>query len=497
MKRRLLILITLFIPLFLSAQNEAPLVKDFVKKSRGVSSFVLNDDVNVMSINTDNTNTEMVAVKSNMQVLWRTKVAGYAVSAGNFKGKVFVVTASDHSAMRGTTNNFTCYLLDPASGSVSLQQKIYEGGKQMVEEPHFFWAKDGSLFKMVVRQSGITNKLHVGLPGPLALITMYKMAKDFSTTRSLAIIDFDEKLVPISIMAPEPHSGELADIRVNYDGDVFLAWAQKNSDIEIERYARNTEKPASKVNVSLDLRGYEYSRLVASLYMLPSSSEPQVLYGAIAHQNTNKDEQLSVFKADFKTGKCTIQTESLEKDAIKAINKGYRVINKKVDDPDLGWGNDCRIDLLEEHNGKLVICSVKQYVIWGNTSSSFISRAPLLSIYNLDLKLQAHQLIPSSFGIGTAYTMPVATYHFADDKLYLIANAKTGMVEISGMFGVLNLNNGQWERQEYLSKKHMSNPMFVNDATMWYKKGAVACYSDLSFGIGTVKTSCDLQQVNF
>lgn len=497
MKKKLLLVLALCIPFFVFAQSEIPIVEGFVKKSRGVSSFILNDDVNIMRVNTDNTNSEIVAVKSNMEVLWRTPLAGYAVSSGLFKGKVFVVTASDHSIVKGATNNFTCYLLEPASGKVTLQRHIYEGGKEMIEEPHFFSAKDGSLLKMVVRQSGITSKMHVGLPGPLALISVNKWAKDFANTRSIAIIDFNEDLTPISIMAPEPHAGDLADIRVNYDGDVFLAWAQKNSAIDIERYARNTEKPSEKVSVTLDLRGYEYGRLRETLILLPSSSDPLVIYGAVAHQNTSKDEQLSVFKVDFKANKCITQTESLEKDAIKAINKDYKGVNKKVDDPDLGWGDDCAVDLFQEHNGKLVISTVKQYTISNSSSPTLVSRAPLLSIYNLDLKLQAHQLIPSSYAVSATYAMPVANYKFVGDKLYLIANSKTGMVEIQGMFGIVNLNTGQWERQEYLSKKHLGNKEFVNEATMWYPKGAVVCYSDLTFSFGVVKTNCNLQKFTF
>ena len=67
MKKHLILCLLAVAPLFASAQNEQILIKDFIKDAgNGLSSFLLNDHVNVMVIYMQLKNMDLIVVDERM-----------------------------------------------------------------------------------------------------------------------------------------------------------------------------------------------------------------------------------------------------------------------------------------------------------------------------------------------------------------------------------------------------------------------------------------------
>jgi len=499
MKKTFLQLAFLLIPFVALAQADAPVLEDFVKKTNEMQSFILNNNVNIVRSNIDAKLTEIAAVNDKMQVLWRTKIPGYALTSGLFKGKIFVVAATEHSAMLQNNNLYDGFLLDPANGKILVQKLLYDGETDHLEIPKFFAAKDGSFLKLVVRQTDMVRRVHVGLPGPLALIAINSMDVNFKETKRVTVTDFDENFNPISKVTPTLNGGILFGISCNAKGSLFLSWAKGKGVIDVERFEPGKTERAAMISVPFDLRNNSEARHPEShIKVLASQVDPNLVYLAVTAENQEGDTELSIGKVNFAGNSQQVFSEKIDRTVIKNLEKTYVVVNKKVDKPDLGNRRNIDVQFMGEDSGNLVVCMTGNDSEINLTSmgSSYIKfKAPIVSVYDAYLKLKVRQLIPTEFDIPyTNNPSPSADYFLIGGRLYFVANRKSGLT-FTALYGVIDLATGKYIKQEYLPKNDLKKNAFADDAVMWFGSCFIVPYAASSgmFQFGTDKKDYTLQ----
>ncbi|MEO6150530.1 MAG: hypothetical protein ABIN95_10350 [Mucilaginibacter sp.] len=152
MKKLLRCLLLLLIPFSSLAQTQPALYKDFSEGIKDVTnSFELNEHVNILQTDLDNDNFEMSAIDENMKVLWRTTIVGYAMSCGNFKGKILAVAATGYSRLKGPNGIYKGYIINPKTGRVEIEKIIYGNTGQYWDDVRTFYTSNGTYFKLAVR----------------------------------------------------------------------------------------------------------------------------------------------------------------------------------------------------------------------------------------------------------------------------------------------------------------------------------------------------------
>ena len=79
--------------------------------------------------------------------------------------------------------------------------------------------------------------------------------------------------------------------------------------------------------------------------------------------------------------------------------------------------------------------------------------------------------------------------HLEKDKLYMVSNIhKSGLsLENTGLYAILNLNSGQWEKMEVIKEKSIRGAV-VADRVIWLDKGFIVPYfKNGTGGFGYVK----------
>ena len=67
--------------------------------------------------------------------------------------------------------------------------------------------------------------------------------KQFNETKSLEVIDFNEKLDPVNQFEPETDNGTFITWRCNKQGDMFIGWLNE-SRINLVKYDANKKMPS-------------------------------------------------------------------------------------------------------------------------------------------------------------------------------------------------------------------------------------------------------------
>ncbi|HTD99254.1 MAG TPA: hypothetical protein VK668_08190 [Mucilaginibacter sp.] len=498
MKKKLLICLFALLPFIASAQDEAPpLVKDFYEGTHTIpESLVFSDHVNIMQFSPDNENCDIIAVNENMQSMWRTSLKGHALSISKFKDKVLVVVATEFSNTKKTNNTYKGYLLDPANGKVLIDKVIFDGPQEYMAFPYVYTSEDGQVFKFAVRQSGFERRLHVAAPSVFGLISMKSYTKQFHQTKGLDVIDFNEKLEPITKIKPVTTEGFFLGLTSNNKGDLFMNWYE-NGNMNMVKYDAGKDKPSNKISASIMLDDDLLDNFDNDIPIIASKTNSNVLYYSLVFKNGNKDMELGIGKIDFSTGKKQYVNELLTKDNIKALKKNYVPVNKKMDSPDLGPIKALSVRAFKEIGDRLIISLTST-----SSSASTISSGTwesefniLINGYDTDLNLKYQQIIPTSYTVPERH-LPLGFYH-DKNKLYIISNDKTGMTTLNGTYSVIDLATGQCDKMYHLSKKKISNShAAAGSSVLWFKNSFVVPYLELK-GFSGRKYDITLQQNSY
>lgn len=494
MNKTLLIAIAVLFSFKLAIAQDAPVLEDFAKSVRTSNTFQFNDHLNIMQVTVDDDKFDLVAVNDKMEVVWRTPLAGYGIKTDKFQNKIVALASSDHSLFKGTTNTFLAYVVDPANGKVLAEKVVYKSSNDLFEFPYMYTG-DGAFFKLAVRQSGYARKIHVGIP-IYSLFQTNTYIAEYNETRNLQVIEYNDKLDSISSFKPVISNGTFISMAWNKHADMFVSWLNGPS-IEVYKYDAGKTKPSNML--AADVFFKEDKSIIPSKYlMLKPAANSNVVYYSMVYRNTDNDGELGIGKLDFATNKKQFVVQALDKATLKEIKKSFVPVNKKIDDVDMGYSKGMTLLYLNEVDGIVVTAVASQATQSSSINRSgvyMIENAIVLNGYNPDLNLKFQNVIPTGYIYPTRRL--TTSFYYNKNKLYMVSNAKTGMTTNSGLFSVLNTSNGQWEKMDYLSKKHISNSDYSDGTSvMWFGNGFIVPYcSPKTFSPGKVDVT--LQQNSY
>ena len=149
-----------------------------------------------------------------------------------------------------------------------------------MEVPAFYFTNKGDYFKMVVRQTSMERRLHVGMPGALAIFSLNKADNQEHEVRDLTAVDFNEKLEVISTTKPkiDPDS-KFVDASYTINGDLVVAWFKSQNSVTVSKYEAGKKEPVSEITQNYNIRENIKAK-VSSDHMLmeASSSNNNIVY---------------------------------------------------------------------------------------------------------------------------------------------------------------------------------------------------------------------------
>lgn len=492
MKRTLLsYLLIIALPFLASAQSEPFLIEDFVEGVKDVNTFALNDHVNILQVNRDNESFDLMAVNDKMQVLWSNSFPGYAMSVDKFKNKIVALVSTDYSFFKGNNDTFKAYLVDPSNGKLILDKVIYTGPNEYRCFATLNTGK-GNFMKLSVRQTGLTRSVKVGLPGPLAFFSVRSYNRQNIKTTAMQVMDYDEKLNVVSTILPVISNGTYISADWNKQGDMFISWLNGPS-VEIYKYDAGKTAPSGQMTADIAFKEDKDNDPSENVFF-KASDNGTTLYYTMLYKNAEKDLEFGVGKLDFASNKKQFTTQMITKNYLKDIKKSFVPVNKDLDDVNMGNAGWMQIRYMDEVDGKIVTALSSRF-----TESSGIGggvwhgeNATLLIGYDIELKPKFQNVLPSGYMVPERY---LATgYYHNKSKLHIVANNKSGMRTIKGMYGVLDVNTGQWEKMELLSKKHINSSDFTDGTSiLWFSGNYIIPYFKPK-GLFGAKYNITLQQ---
>ena len=475
-------ILLLLLPIALWAQDNPPLFEDFAKGIKDVNVFAFNDHLNVMQLTTDNDKFDLVAVNDKMQILWKTSLAGYGVKVDKFKNKVMALVSTDHSFAKGSNNIYRAYIIEPETGKVLSDKIVYESTNDFAEYLKVSTG-NGDFFKIAVRQSDMKRKVTGSLWG---LVPLGPTVKVSNGTRVIKVIDYNEKLDSIKSFNAVVSNGIFTSLYWNTHGDMFVTWFNGPS-IEVYKYETGATTPSGQLTIPISFKLSKSYDPGAGIHILPSKN-PNVVYYSLIYLNPDKDPELSVGKLDFAKNTTGYVTQVLNKNNLKAIKKSFVPPNKDFDDVDLGSPYGMNINSMREFDDKIMVNTTSDYSVSDRGLVVMYESNLLINCYDHDLKLNFQQILPTSF--KCKYASPSIGYHLDGNKLQIVTNTKS----IQGVYGVLDMRTGKWDKIEHLSKKHISNSDFIEGyAVLWFGGNFVVPYFDAT-GIYKLKYNLTLQQ---
>lgn len=361
--------ILFFLPLFASAQTQPQVIEDFVKGVKTSNTFAFNDHLNVMQVSTDDENFDLIAINDKMQVVWRTSLAGYGIKTDKLKGKIIALASSDHSNIKGTNNTFVAYVVDPANGKVLATKTVYKSSDEYVEFPQMYTG-DGDFFLLAVRQTGLKRKVRVGIP-IVSLFAMGSLYKEINETRSLQVVEYNDKLDSVKAFKPALSNGLFITLAWNKHADMFISWFNGPS-IEVYKYDAGKTTPSNQMTVPVNFEVSKSTVISDHLYMQPADNA-NLLYYSLIYKNQNHDPELGVGKLDFATNKKSYVVQVLDKSNLKAIKKSFVPVNKDLDDVDLGSGSGMSVKYMTETGGRVIVALSSNYSVSSSIGSGTYS----------------------------------------------------------------------------------------------------------------------------
>ncbi|MES2269121.1 MAG: hypothetical protein V4520_20320 [Bacteroidota bacterium] len=484
----------LFFPFFALAQNEPPVIEDFIKSVKTSNSFAFNDHLNIMQVSTDDENFDLIAINDKMQVVWRTSLAGYGIKTDKLKGKIIALASSDHGDFKGTNNTFIAYAVDPSNGKVLANKTVYKSSDEYIEYPQMYTG-EGSFFKLAVRQTAYKRKLHLAGPTMSIFSTGSFYRKELNDTRSLKVIEFDDKLDSVKTFNPVISAGTFLSIAWNKHADMFISWMNGPS-IEIYKYDAGKTAPSNQMTVPVNFKTERGAVVSEELFMQPAEN-PNVLYYSMVYKNLNKDPELGVGKLDFSSGKKAYVVQLLDNKSLKALKKNFVPLNKDLDYVRYGFVNAISVKYMTETSGRVIITVASNYKMsTGNPNAGnydMYEDALLVNGFDTELQLKYQQFLPVNYFYPSTWLQ--TGYNINRNKLYIVANMRKGFGTILGVYGVLDINSGKWDKMERLSKKNLDNKAHaMGTSILWFGDNFVVPYYSRKFF--SVKSDLSLQLNN-
>jgi len=488
MKKSILFLSILILPCLALAQSDGLVIDDSYKSVLEIpASAKLNDHLSVFQVNTKNDSFDLLAVNDNFQVVWHTTIDGYGVNIGRFKDKLLAVAATEHTTYKGNGNTYKGILIDPATGNKLIEKTIYKDTGDYIEVPKVLITNDR--FKLAIRESNVTRKMYRGLSSLFTLATMPHIDKEYNASQKLEIIDFSENLEPVNTLNAAI-GDRLITIAFNKNNDVFVAWLN-GQFIEVYKYVTGKNIAVGQLRAAVDIEADAEAKLEEMILFKTSPSQPDNLYYTLLYRTEEKDVEISLGKMNFAKGTNQSTSKIFLNDDMKYLQKSFIPINKKIRDADLGSPKNFRLkDMQVSDNSEIISLqgTPNFYFKLSNSVDYVEGLAVLYNVFDTNLNLKFQQILPASFKSNSFLFMKESN-HLEKDKLYMVSNIhKSGLsLENTGLYAILNLNSGQWEKMEVIKEKSIRGAV-VADRVIWLDKGFIVPYfKNGTGGFGYVK----------
>ncbi|WP_457131184.1 hypothetical protein [Mucilaginibacter sp. UYNi724] len=429
-----------------------------------------------MQVTTGNDSFDLIAVNDKMQVVWRTTLAGYGIKTDKLKGKVIALASSDHSNFKGTNNTFVAYVLDSSNGKVLATKTVYKSSNEYIEYPQMYTG-DGSFFKLAVRQTAYKRKLHLAGPSMSVFTTGDYFRNELNDTRSLKVVEFNDNLDSVKAFSPVISTGKFISLAWNKSADMFISWLNGPS-IEIYKYDADKTAPSNQLTVPVIFKERADAILSDYFYLLPAENRDELYYG-ITYSNQNKDPELGIGKLNFATSKKTYVVQILDRNNLKTLKKAFVPVTKDIDDIDFGDIRLMEVKFMSETSGRLIVAVASTYTdAVGSSNNSHIifyrcQGTLLINGFDHNLQLKYQQFLPANSSYSDIWLK--TGYHISNNKLYIVANHKKSSPY--GVYGILDVASGKWDKMERLSKKNLGSRSYsAGESILWFDNNFIVPY---------------------
>lgn len=498
MKKLLLILLSSLLPYFAFSQTDNPLTDNFYTDTKGITSVLRFDGhVNIMQINTSNDNFDILAIDDKEQVLWRSNIAGYALTLGKYKNKIVVFAATEHSKNRGNGNTYKACVIDPANGKTIVEKIIYEDDNQFWEVPKAFISDN--YLKFEIRQTTFERKFRFGIEGFMDM-ELKSWNTALNQTQKLEVIDLNENLEITDTVQPII-IGTYVNTVCNKNGDMFVTWFN-GPDIETYRYANKQTSPSSQINADV---AFKHSRddinFGAKIQFVNSEDHPNQLFYSVIYENADKQMEMTLGKLDFDAGTKKAFVKVITKADMKLAIKSFVPVNKKLDDPEVNLSSMDIKKIIKTDDGVLVLLggSFMRSAYNDPNDVAMIETALVINSFDNQLDPKFQQLFPIEYAHEASFTPnfydPTYTlsagYSITKNKLYIVGN-NSKLFSNVGVYGVLDIHSGQWDKMDFLTKNGINGHLEGNNI-MWYENSFIVPYVKAK-GRMSFKYNLSLQQ---
>ncbi|SDD74432.1 hypothetical protein [Pedobacter soli] len=461
--------------------------------SRYGSKLDLSGNAFAMIIDVPKADFAVVTVDDKLNQKWLTELSGFPMAIGKFKDKIMVIAATDHSYFKSFTNQFNAYLLEEKTGKIFSQKLIYDGSKDFVEAPEFFFSNDGSYFKMASRLTGLKRKVHVGLP-IVGFLTALKVDKDFNESQSYTVIDFNEKLEQVQKMEPEMPDGDSWKASCGDDGSFIISTVDATKGkCHVATYLSSNPTPLKTVSIPIDA----FNQEEVSSISFASSKTPLINYIAIFYKNMNKERSLLTARIDFNDGTYTYNKEVFDKAHIKELQKSFVPVSKKFDDLAFSDSKFMNIRHIAEYNNKLLVTISPRSVISSSHGSITSEGSVLINAFDQQMKPLYHQFIPRDYASTSMGEGSEVSFNLAKNTLRILANQTDGFTAVATMYAEMDLESGKINKINMISKDDIKNSYYANtEYISWLNDSFVIPFVERR-GIFSNKVDLQLLQLKY
>ncbi|TDQ11541.1 hypothetical protein [Pedobacter metabolipauper] len=489
---------SLFFLLFISSitafsQTQTGLLKDPEWKvfnsmdSKSGAVLRLSNHTTAMIVSIAQEDFAVLNIDDKLTQKWFKPLSGYPLSIGKFKNNILVIAASDKSLLKRFSGSYKAYILDEKTGNVLLEKVIYEGNPDFIEDPDFFFAKDGSYMRMSVRLTLMKRNT----------IKLFNTnTKDFRTTQGYSIIDFDDQLNQRQKINPEMPFGDVWTTSSGTDGSFFIAAVdQKEGKINTSTYMSSSAKPLKSVSIPFDVRKNSDIESILSI----SGNQTFTNYLSIVYTNLEKETTLLTAKINFKDATFKTTTEVFDNKHFKELEKTFIPANKKYDDLQFNKKGYLNVSHMEEYDSKLMVSISCGYIMVSTNSSASVTidGSLLLNFYDQELKELYHQFIPRTYISPDGEGAKVA-YFPKNNTLRIIANMKaTSLSSVSSIYAEMDLSTGKMLKTNKIADEDIKKGYYANTkSVIWFDESCILPYLDRQ-RILSSKLGLQIQQLSF
>lgn len=428
----------------------------------------LSDNSSAMVVIFPKMDFAVVNIDDKLSQKWLTPLNGYPLTIGKFRGDILVVAASDKNFVKNFRGSYKAYLLEEKTGKVLSEKIIYDGNPEFLEDPDFFFASDGSYFRMSVRLTSMKRRA--------GIMNMYQSDKNYVKTQEFSIINYDGKLNQREIIHPRMPEGDEWITSNGPDGSLFIATVDhKAGKISAATYISNSADPLKIVTIPIDIRkGKEIMSILST-----AGAMPFINYLAVVYENSEKDMTLVTAKIDFKDGSVKSAKDVLDSKRIKALQKSFVPVNKKFDDLEFNKIEFLRVKHIIEYGDKLLVGVGHRYYRSSNSLTAAYDGSLLMKLYDQELKELYHQFIPRNYMSLGGEGSKVA-FSLKDNVLRMVANMRTGNLgSCSSLFAEMDFTTGKMLTTNKISDKDIKRSFYVNtESVTWLDDSFILPYYD-------------------